>query len=549
MSKKKNVFSKKGERKKFVSIWGTLEYSANEHDKLSFYDTSWVNGELNSLLLQGRIVEQHGRFGMVTPYGKQIFPCIFNKIEKTKYFLYLEKGKYYYCIRYECGYPTEGDTTEKSDFFVENGKLGWRENGKILFPALYDQIIKWKDVDVYAMEKDGEWGYLNHNGRTILTSHQRFEGEGSEKPPFSINADDRTIITLQEYVGQEVKEDTNVINIRGEWVRLSRLQKSKLMELLVNPLDELPINEEDLERFDNEYSYNINVYTATSSKKDAIMDCMEKIRKMAADPSSLYYVVKVWMAPGEEPSAEILRRLRYYIEDMDKWGEGLVFSLAHDDTLDAGETRLLTMTYKVEFFSESNVADLLDVFNTCTLEELLPIIKRYEECYCQATSFSKSFWNTIWKEFMNRLVTGIIYHPDRSWQETVRVLEYFKKRFGICSCFLNEAVRQYRIWLDISSFDEDKIQHQDFKLRVIKWLVENGAHLNFIKYRKTPLDQLRDKDCLYADKRVTEDLENEKKKNDCALYLIEHGAKGLEELRKAESLNDDYKVELLRMNS
>ena len=152
-------------------------------------------------------------------------------------------------------------------------------------------------------------------------------------------------ISFKEYVGHPVEEDRSVVLSDGVWIRLGSIQKNELFKQLINPSDELPITEKDLELFeDADVSDMCAAYLATSSNQDGIKDCLEMMLKMKAFDEPRHYIVKVWMTPGEEPTAEALRYLRYSIENMGKQGN-LVFSLAHDTNLAAGETRMLMITY------------------------------------------------------------------------------------------------------------------------------------------------------------------------------------------------------------
>ena len=80
--------------------------------------------------------------------------------------------------------------------------------------------------------------------------------------------------------------------------------------------------------------------------------------------------------------------------------------------------------------------------------------------------------------------------------------------------------------------------------------MENGADVNAHYNNHTGLDYLIDEDSFWCDESFLEKDKAyiEQMKEKFINLLLEHGAKTIQQVREEESLNEDYKVELQRMN-
>ena len=66
--------------------------------------------------------------------------------------------------------------------FYENGKVGWRGNGEVIIPALYDDVNKIWGTDVYEVQEDDGYRYLNGHGKEILTQKKESYGIEADAP-------------------------------------------------------------------------------------------------------------------------------------------------------------------------------------------------------------------------------------------------------------------------------------------------------------------------------------------------------------------------------
>lgn len=330
-------------------------------------------------------------------------------------------------------------------------------------------------------------------------------------------------ISFKEYVGHPVKEDRFVVLSDGVWIRKGSIRKNEIYKKLIDLSDESPITEKDLELFKNvDVSDTRAAYMATSSNQDGIKDCLEMMLKMRAFDDPRHYIIKVWMAPGEEPTAEALRYLRYSIENMGKQGD-LVFSLAHDSNLVAGETRMLMIAY------------VSIAYNAMDYE------------YCWYNKLCSWPLETIISEIggpYESIIHYIGYSSERSWEETERILDYFKDKDIAFRNVVHESVEEY-IYMSLFVIDPEA---EAFNLRKIEWGLKNGADVNAHYDGRTPLDLVRRQNKPRIDESTPDELVYEEiRMRECEQLLLKYGAKSIKDIREAEAQNQDYKVELQRM--
>ena len=140
------------------------------------------------------------------------------------------------------------------------------------------------------------------------------------------------------------------------------------------------------------------------------------------------------------------------------------------------------------------------------------------------------------------------YNKNRSWKETVKVLEYFKKKGSpLINGTRKEAEAMSATLHYKTQFCRIKCR---FHIRKLMWLIENGADINAHFDNYTGLDYLNGnykflwEDDFSAKDKAYIDKMREKFIN----ILLEHGAKTMQQVREEESHNEDYKVELQRMS-
>lgn len=494
----------------------------------------------SSILKDGEIIEQNSLFGMKYN-GQEAIPCLFDQIERLKHTHFARWDNFYWELSYNGGGTLRGNYNDKLGFFVENGKKGWRENGEIIIPAQYDYVEHYEDSNFYEVEENDERFYMDVNLNRVLTYVRPMES-GIYKTPFPLHSHDENIIVLQEYVGQEVPEDKNVVLMDGVWQRLDLISRKELANLFINPDDECALTEQDLENLNDKFSYEYSAYSVVSNDADGVKSCLRKLQEMKLHSNTWYYVIKVWRTPGEHPSAEELRYLRYEIENNGLIGQ-LHFAVGHDPKLAKGETKMLAVTHfndRCPAWFEFDWNDSLN--SSVTLEELQKVRKSIAR---KITKYVKpEFRSTISREVWNGSIASMRYVKKRKWKETKRIFQWLSR---YDKSFINGVPSLVEDYIDTGWFDfKGTVGICEFWLRKLKWMLKNGANVNRRYRGKTALDIIL-RGMARGIKTEKEEKIMARLQQKCIDLLMQYGAKTIAQIREEESSNTDYKVELIRM--
>lgn len=525
--------------KKYNYEWGCLTVKKDGY--YDFHDEDWKL--LVDSLWNGTIVQKDGKYGAIDPQGKEVLPCVFDQIEKLRDSVFGRLNDSYWEFQIHGGSQTIRDNYSDTGFFVENGKKGWQIDGKAVVPAIYDDIHCWNDSNYYEVLQNGKWSYVKENGDPVLTRVREIEGVDAAVP-FPFFTDENDVLVLQEYVGHEDKEDNNVVLMDGVWQRLDRISGKEICQLLVNPEDEKPMTDADLEEFNNNFSYEYAAYQVTSSEPQGVIDCLKKLQSMKLHRNSWHYIVKVWKPIGEAPTAEELRFLRYEIAEHRQLGK-LHFAFGRDKNLRPGETKMFVVTHynercwppswEMKWNSERSELSLTQIKRR--LKELRKIIN--EEVL-------EPYKEEVWNDILSSNIYGIRYNKKRTWRETVKVLEYFKELdpHSVGNLYHEaDEINKKLIWKSYS-----RRATCAFHFRKLKWLLENGADINAHHHNLTALDFLGNAENFLLEEFSAKDkVYNEQMRAKITTFLIEHGAKTMQQIKEEEAKNEDYRVELQRM--
>lgn len=102
------------------------------------------------------------------------------------------------------GCVENGYISENQRLYVENGKIGFKVDGKVVIAPEYDYIQStFGDNTVFTVVKDGREFYIDDKGKEVLTRVRRFEGEVCVGSPFWLRVNRFNFFTAMEYVGSE----------------------------------------------------------------------------------------------------------------------------------------------------------------------------------------------------------------------------------------------------------------------------------------------------------------------------------------------------------
>ena len=473
---------------------------------------------------------ENGKLGWKTNKGEILIPAEYDQIEKCADALYLRKGNSYELYFRSGNAECYSHFYEEGSFFVKNKKFGWRKADKVIIPAIYDYIHSWGDY-LFVVKLDGKHFYVNEKNERVLTNIRHFDGEENIDIPFNFSVSDNRVLTISEYVGHEVKNDSNVVKM-DTWVRLDRFSYDEIMQMLINPDDEAPIDERELENYNSQFSYEFNGYLAKSKAKSGIKDCLSKMGKMCAYSNSWFYIIKVWKAEGEEPTAEELRYLRYFIEGKNRLGS-IVFALGYDSNLKAGETKMLMLThYNEECFPPSFQFDWYEYVNEHTLSEIKQQMKVQRKTVEE--HILSDYIEEVWQNHFTGIISDMRYCESRSWEETTKVLDFFKQYDDSYQYCVKSTVDSFFNYFEANSLEAD-----EFLLNKLRWLLENASDINAHNHNKTALDVIRENTSTKNELHYNaESIER------CLELLHQYGAKTIKDIQKEESEVTDYRVEL-----
>jgi len=497
-----------------------------------------------NLLWDGSVFEANNRYGVIDKDGNEVLPPVFDQIEKLGESVFGRLGNSYWEFK-EFGSSTLRGKYGNSGFFVENGKKGWRNDSVVVIPAEYDDIKHASNSNFYMVLQNRQWFYINEKGDRVLTNVREIEG-AENTIPFPFHTGENDVLVLQEYVGHEDENDNNVVLLHDVWQRLDRISGKEICKVFINPNDELPLTDKDLELFNNNFSYEYAAYQVKSQEPMGIIDCLKKLQAMGLHSNTWHYIVKVWKCPEENPEAEELRFLRYQIEENGQIGK-LHFCLAHDRSLHSGETKMFVVThYNERCWPASWEFDWWDNRNELSLDNIKKELTKLRRIINK--SVLPPFKQEVWEDQLHGCIYSMEYSKKRTWNETLKVLDYFKSRGAqIVNGIRSEAEKIDFTLRSKNLFSRAKCS---FHLRKLKWLLDNGADVNAHYGNYAGLDYLAgnykhfgDDNFCERDKVYIDDMRSK-----ITDLLIEHGAKTLQQLREEESSNEDYKVELMRMS-
>ena len=527
--------------------WMTTDYTKKEPN-FSFHIEDF--SAMRKSVLGGIVKEENGQYGMTNSDGSEFLPCIFDQIIKTEDFVYARKGcSYWRFYGLKDGYLGSYVDDENTGLFIRDGKFGWKEDAKEIIPAMYDDLRLPDEfwfpggTNFFLVKKNGKYFYINREQEPVLTHVRNCGQEIPESIPFEFFRDKNDIITLQEYIGHEVPEDRNIVLKNDVWQRLDRMTEHELNDIFVNPSDVYPMSEADLAEFNSDLSTEYAAYMIKIPSTENMKDGITKLEDMVFKNYDYTYLVKVWRAVGEEPSAEELRTLRDWLGE----SYGLRIALAHDAGLMAGETKILVVSFYYDpiprYFSFKWTINL----NKCSLKELKAEHRRLVNYVNK--EILPQHRDSVIGHYWDDSISRIEYSRSRKWEDTLAVLEWLKKHD-------NTSISRYGIYNDVENYTcltykgtRGAGTKCKFLLQKIKWMLDNGAMVNDYKYGETALDCISS--CcmgwLSGQPSEQEKAKLDYLKDECEHLLLQYDAKTMAQIRQEEALNDDYRIELKRM--
>lgn len=200
--------------------YGLISIDGKKVTDAIYENVSSLSGKPGSIL-----VKKDGKYGIIDSTGKEIIPVKYNYVKSDEY--YSEKEEYSktgYIISEKTktgilyGYSdytgkilvepkyesiTRIQENSKDDIFLifmDRGKKGVLENGKVLIKNNFQSIVYFSTSKIFAVEKTGKYGFYSLNGKEIL------------KPEF------KKYLIAGDYISTEKDEKTVLYDIHGNVV-------------------------------------------------------------------------------------------------------------------------------------------------------------------------------------------------------------------------------------------------------------------------------------------------------------------------------------------
>lgn len=482
---------------------------------------------------RGTVFEEGGLFGMKDIDDSILYPAEYTFIGKCQdHILFLKPNGDY--LKLSPGCSESGYMQEEDRPYVEHGKAGFKKDGKVIVPAEYDFVEPtfYDNYTVFTVVKDGREYYINDEGKEVLTRVRRFEGENCTHSPFWHGSWEFDYFTVLNYVGHKDENNPNVVQMYGQWIELDRYCRDEVMEMLINPDDDLPLTEKDTDLLCNDFSYEYAYYFANASGEHPLAQCIDQLESMRAFSNSWYFVTKIWQAPGEHLEASELREFERRLHEGHQVIGTPLYAVGHSDTLKSGEVKVLFITHYNERCwpadFEFEWSDKCRKLPITELKKHVPALRRTIE-----KEAMKKYVEEVFQDQIGDLIINMEHYDGMEWDETRKALDYFLKKGSM----IDKALFTYTVNAYLAA-KKRKPAMAEFYIKAALWALEKGSIINYGSNSKSVLDfvQKTQGERLNNGLRTLVDNLHEK--------LLASGAKTFKELEAERQTNTDYWKEL-----
>jgi len=338
--------------KVYFTTWCVLVFTKDRHKKAVYPQSiDFLTGKIAILWEYSKTAipfKKNSLVGWKSPDNKLIMPPIFEQIEICKDYIWVKYANRQIFFYKKGGYS---DKPKFDNSFYQNSKQGWKnDDGTILFPAIYDEIYKWqKDSDVFYTLIGKDFHYYNSNHEEILTTYKQFDGINDELCPYYIYERQNHGVLVSMQLTDNLLDSQSCICF-GQKVRLDRILKSDIDNIIKNNCEVWNKGQECLIDFDSYFTYIYSAYWAESDSKTPIQDCMNQFIKMNCYNTSWAFLVKIWINSQTKISTSELNKLVEHFQDLEKCVFGICnpmsfVTIGYDDSLPEGKVKMFQVRY------------------------------------------------------------------------------------------------------------------------------------------------------------------------------------------------------------
>lgn len=518
--------------KEYTMPWGSITTKEN-----GFFICPNFTANIRECLIDADVFETDDGHKGARKNGQLVMPPVLDQFEiLPDGSVYIRRGEM--CATFGAdGRNSMGDSCSQEDGeFIENGKTGYRRNGRVIFAPEYDEISKWYGYDVFRLVKDDKTEFLSSNGERLFedgTFYQRYSGD-----------EDHLSFTMLLEDGPHGERNV-IMADDGRYARVGGITKAELNEIFVNPSDDLKITPRDLKLFNDYFAYEFSVYKASSSRKNAVDECLGQLRSMDVDDNTWHYILRVDTAPGCNLTAKEIDHVRkFFRKDVKRTVLSLHIAVGHDDTLKPGSARMVLVTHYHErcWPADFEFNWQRESLGSKTYEEFCAAEKRMLDAIDEGLSDEK-YREGVTSDQYTRFMFQLDWKEGRSWEETEKMLDAAVKHTDIHTTLLAQYMGPLACGIKaVAAASEEEISYAS---EITCWMLSHGAQPNRACNGSTALDTILS---------ALDTFREESPKRTALLKvrecLVAHGAKTAEQLKaEDEAEGPSYEKSLARLGS
>ena len=446
--------------------------------------------------------DKDGKLGLKGTDGEVILEPIYDQIELCKSFLYTRADDTV-CKYYPFGMVEQSSYNPHSPIFYENGKIGLKdENGKILFPAVYDCIKDWSPYDVIYVRNEDGFHYFTHDGKEVLTDYTPIAGTKCDNEPFFIDEKQSTrIIITRRFV--KSRKNSNCVKYGDRWVEFDRMAKTDLQNY-IGDCEVIPMPNDAYDGINSRSTYIYAGFIAQSDKDNPVEDCVSQLTMLNAYGASWNFITKVWINPDSTISQEELKKFwLIYSNNSDFYSHEDIVSrfnvadwmrigIGYDKSLGKNEVKVLQVHYFTDRWPDHIETRWVNGLRHLDVKGLKKL-KKQLDAYIKDIRINKGeeAAATVHSEILEGCHISSNIHCELTEDDEFAKYDYLKglgfhcldTLWYTCQFMLAAFVRE--------GTDNPKALTEDelvFLSKKISWLLDNGAIPNYVMNRSTPLD-------------------------------------------------------------
>lgn len=370
------------------------------------------------------------------------------------------------------------------------------------------------------------------------------------------------------YTSSPQAGNPDMAQMNDEWLKLKRYKRNEVLQMLINPEDDLSLTGKDMPWLLNYWSTDYRLWFVNVKGDKPLQQCIEYIKKVEVLCNYEFHHIKIWHAPGEQLSAEDLRQFNEEMKQLKKWEfNEPVFAIGYSNSLQPGEVRIMMLIYYCEYWQEdsekewckkrktlpiSRLKDEIPCFQKALAEEIkITCIQRVQADNIRNTckkmeinddSFGMVFrynFDNIFQENISKCISGLEYYEEQGWEQAQEALEFFLALGSPIRNALYQFLLQARKYLKKYMKKETPDNNATlFFLKAALWALEKGDTVHGFREQTSSLDILHVMMKRSSDSAVNTLL------YEIEAQMLKRGAMSYHEMEKERESNTDYLKEL-----